>query len=507
MKRALISVSDKTGVVGIAKELSELGIEIISTGGTFKLLKDAGIPVLPIEEVTHFPEMLEGRVKTLHPMIHGGLLFKRNDKNHVNAINNHDIQPIDFVIVNLYPFVETIKKEGCSFEHAVENIDIGGPSMLRSAAKNHTDVTVICDLKDAKEMIRQLKEEGETSLDFRRYCAAKVFRLTAAYDAMIAEYLTEEEFPERITHTYTKVGDLRYGENPHQKAAFYQTVFQEPNSLSLCDQLQGKELSYNNIQDANAALAILSEFDAPCCVAVKHTNPCGVAIANDHVSAWQKAYNADPISIFGGIVAFNGEVNETIALGLSELFLEVILAPKYSLKALEILSFKKNVRVLVTDEHFDRPYDMTCARVSGGLLVQTTDMVELDKEDCKVVCGSVADSDWDDLLFGEKVCKHVKSNAIVLVKDGMTVGIGGGQSNRVGAAKIALEQAGEKAIGAIMASDAFFPMPDTVELAVQYKIKAIIQPGGSIKDDLSIEACKKHNIAMVLTGVRHFKHG
>ncbi|PKM64208.1 MAG: bifunctional phosphoribosylaminoimidazolecarboxamide formyltransferase/inosine monophosphate cyclohydrolase, partial [Firmicutes bacterium HGW-Firmicutes-20] len=250
MKRALISVSDKTGIISLAKELSELGIEIISTGGTYKLIKDAGISVLPIEEVTHFPEMLDGRVKTLHPMIHGGLLFKRNDKNHVDAIKNHDIKPIDFVIVNLYPFVETIKKEGCTFDHAVENIDIGGPSMLRSAAKNHADVTVICDLKDAKEMIRQLKEEGETSLDFRRYLAAKVFRLTAAYDAMIAQYLTEEEFPERITHTYTKVGDLRYGENPHQKAAFYQTVFQEPNSLSLCDQLQGKELSFNNIQDA-----------------------------------------------------------------------------------------------------------------------------------------------------------------------------------------------------------------------------------------------------------------
>jgi phosphoribosylaminoimidazolecarboxamide formyltransferase / IMP cyclohydrolase len=356
-------------------------------------------------------------------------------------------------------------------------------------------------------MIRQLKEEGETSLDFRRFLAAKVFRLTAAYDAMIAEYLTEEDFPERITHTYTKVADLRYGENPHQKAAFYKTNLSEPNSLSACDQLQGKELSYNNIQDANAALAILSEFDAPCCVAVKHTNPCGVATAENLVLAWQKAYQADPVSIFGGIVAFNGEVNEAIAQGLSELFLEVILAPKFTLKALEILSLKKNVRVLVTSDDFDRPYSMTCARVSGGLLVQTTDMVELDKEDCKVVCGNVNDSDWDDLLFGEKVCKHVKSNAIVLVKDGMTVGIGGGQSNRVGAAKIALEQAGDKARGAILASDAFFPMPDTVELAAQYGVKAIIQPGGSIKDELSIDACKKHNIAMVLTGVRHFKHG
>lgn len=507
MRRALISVSDKTGIISLAKELIELGIELVSTGGTYKLLSDEGIPVLPIEEVTHFPEMLDGRVKTLHPMIHGGLLFRRNDKNHVDAIKNHDIKPIDFVIVNLYPFVETIKKEGCTFDHAVENIDIGGPSMLRSAAKNHADVTVICDLKDAKEMIRQLKEDGETSLDFRRYLAAKVFRLTAAYDAMIAEYLTEEEFPERITHTYTKVADLRYGENPHQKAAFYKTNLQEPNSLAVCDQLQGKELSYNNIQDANAALAILSEFDVPCCVAVKHTNPCGVATAENLVTAWQKAYQADPVSIFGGIVAFNGEVNEEIAQGLSELFLEVILAPKFSLKALEILSLKKNVRVLVTSDDFDRPYSMTCARVSGGLLVQTTDMAELDKEDCKVVCGRVSDADWNDLLFGEKVCKHVKSNAIVIVKDGMTVGIGGGQSNRVGAAKIALEQAGDKARGAILASDAFFPMPDTVELASQFGVKAIIQPGGSIKDELSMEACKKHNIVMVLTGVRHFKHG
>jgi phosphoribosylaminoimidazolecarboxamide formyltransferase / IMP cyclohydrolase len=507
MRRALISVSDKTGIISLAKELIELGIELVSTGGTYKLLSDEGISVLPIEEVTHFPEMLDGRVKTLHPMIHGGLLFRRNDKNHVDEIKNHDIKPIDFVIVNLYPFVETIKKEGCTFDHAVENIDIGGPSMLRSAAKNHEDVTVVCDLKDAGEMIRQLKEEGETSLDFRRFLAAKVFRLTAAYDAMIAEYLTEEDFPERITHTYTKVADLRYGENPHQKAAFYKTNLSEPNSLSACDQLQGKELSYNNIQDANAALTILSEFDAPCCVAVKHTNPCGVGLADNLVTAWQKAYQADPVSIFGGIVAFNGEVNEAIAQGLSELFLEVILAPKFTLKALEILSLKKNVRVLVTSDDFDRPYSMTCARVSGGLLVQTTDTIELDKEDCKVVCGRVSDFDWNDLLFGEKVCKHVKSNAIVLVKDGMTVGIGGGQSNRVGAAKIALEQAGDKARGAILASDAFFPMPDTVELAAQYGVKAIIQPGGSIKDELSIEACKKHKIAMVLTGVRHFKHG
>ena len=507
MRRALISVSDKTGIVNLAKELAELGIELISTGGTYKLLIEAGVDVLPIEEVTHFEEMLDGRVKTLHPMIHGGLLFRRNDKNHVESIKKHNISPIDFVIVNLYPFVETIKKEDCSFEHAIENIDIGGPSMLRSAAKNHADVTVICDLSDTQEMIRQLKEDGETSLDFRRFLAAKVFRLTAAYDAMIAEYLTEDDFPERITHTYTKVADLRYGENPHQLAAFYKTNLIEPNSLSGCNQLQGKELSYNNIQDANAALAILNEFDTPCCVAVKHTNPCGVAIAENLLLAWQKAYQADPISIFGGIVAFNGEVDATIAKGLSELFLEVILAPKYSSEALEILGTKKNVRVLLTDDHFDRPYSMTCARVSGGLLVQTTDIVELDKEDCKVVCGSVNDSDWNDLLFGEKVCKHVKSNAIVLVKDGMTVGIGGGQSNRVGAAKIALEQAGDKARGAILASDAFFPMPDTVELAAQYGVKAIIQPGGSIKDELSVDSCKKHKIAMVLTGVRHFKHG
>ena len=507
MRRALISVSDKTGIVNLAKELAELGIELISTGGTYKLLTEAGVDVLPIEEITHFEEMLDGRVKTLHPMIHGGLLFRRNDKNHVESIKKHNISPIDFVIVNLYPFVETIKKEDCSFEHAIENIDIGGPSMLRSAAKNHADVTVICDLSDTQEMIRQLKEDGETSLDFRRFLAAKVFRLTAAYDAMIAEYLTEDDFPERITHTYTKVADLRYGENPHQLAAFYKTNLIEPNSLSGCNQLQGKELSYNNIQDANAALAILNEFDTPCCVAVKHTNPCGVAIAENLLLAWQKAYQADPISIFGGIVAFNGEVDATVAKGLSELFLEVILAPKYSSEALEILGTKKNVRVLLTDDHFDRPYSMTCARVSGGLLVQTTDIVELDKEDCKVVCGSVNDSDWNDLLFGEKVCKHVKSNAIVLVKDGMTVGIGGGQSNRVGAAKIALEQAGDKSKGAVLASDAFFPMPDTVELAAQYGVKAIIQPGGSIKDELSVDSCKKHKIAMVLTGVRHFKHG
>ena len=507
MRRALISVSDKRGIVEIARELSELNIELISTGGTLKTLKEAGIPVIAIEEVTHFPEMLDGRVKTLHPAIHGGLLFKRNDENHKEAIIAHDILPIDIVIVNLYPFAQTIKKEDCTFEHAIENIDIGGPSMLRSAAKNHADVTVICDLSDAKEMIVQLQDKGDTSLEFRRQMAAKVFRLTAAYDAMIAQYLTEEDFPEQITHTYTKVADLRYGENPHQSAAFYRTAFREPDSLADCDQLQGKALSYNNIQDASAALAILREFDQPCCVAVKHTNPCGVGIADTLDVAWHKAYTADPVSIFGGIVAFNGEVNEAIAQGLSELFLEVILAPKFSLKALEILSNKKNVRVLVTEPTFEKSFDMTCARVSGGLLVQTTDNMVTKKENCQIVCGEVDSDTWNDLLIGEKVCKHVKSNAIVLVKDGMTVGIGAGQSNRVGAANIACQQAGEKANGAIMASDAFFPMPDTVELAAQFKIKAIIQPGGSIKDDLSIEACKKHDIAMVLTGIRHFKHG
>lgn len=507
MKRALISVSNKAKLTQLGKQLVAHGFEIISTGGTFTYLTNEGIKVTSIEEITHFPQMLDGRVKTLHPNIHAGILYKRDQLEHQETISKHHIASIDLVIVNLYPFEETIRDMNSSFEDAIENIDIGGPAMLRSAAKNYKDVTVICDPNDYDELVAQISFNQTTTLDFRRAMATKVFQHTAAYDALIAQYLTTDLFPSILTQSYKKVMDLRYGENPHQKAAFYQDIIPESNSIASARQLQGKTLSYNNIQDANAALTILSEFKDPCCVVVKHTNPCGVGLSLTMYDAWKKAYDADPISIFGGIVAFNEEVSEDIANELSQIFLEVILAPSFSSGALNILSLKKNVRLLQTYTTSNQNMVMTSSRVSGGLLVQTIDNFEVDFHACDVVVGTIDDETWNDCLFAMKVCKHVKSNAIVIAKDGKTIGIGGGQSNRVGAAKIALEQSHSQARGAVLASDAFFPMPDTVELAATYGIKTIIQPGGSIKDQLCIDACEKHGINMVFTGIRHFKHG
>ncbi len=509
-KRALLSVSDKTGLVELAQVLVDHGIELISTGGTKKTLQEAGLLVLGIEEVTGFPEMLDGRVKTLHPLVHGGLLFKRHDPSHLQQIQSAHIQPIDFVIVNLYPFQKTIEKADCTIEEAIENIDIGGPSMLRSAAKNHQDVTVICDPKDYASLISQLSEKGETDFTFRQAMAAKVYRSTAAYDALIAQYmnaLVNIEFPERLTETYVLNQTLRYGENPHQKAAFYVTPFEERDSLSAAIQLHGKELSYNNIQDGAAALQLLSEFDQPAVIALKHTNPCGVGISSDLYHSWRKAFEADTTSIFGGVVAFNREVDGQIAKELSEIFLEIILAPSYTDEALNILTQKKNIRVMKTSDQNSRPYLKTSVRVAGGLLTQDTDKHSSSETQLKTVTiKHPSSSEISDALFGEKVVKHVKSNAIVIVKDGQTLGIGAGQMNRVGAAEIALKQAGEKAIGATLASDAFFPMNDTVALAAQYGITCIIQPGGSIKDQDSITACDEANIAMIFTGERHFKH-
>jgi phosphoribosylaminoimidazolecarboxamide formyltransferase/IMP cyclohydrolase len=484
-----------------------LGYEIISTGGTYQALHQAGIAVTSIEDVTHFPEMLDGRVKTLHPMIHGGILAKRDNLAHTTKLIEHNIQPIDVVIVNLYPFEATIKKANVSFEEIIENIDIGGPTMLRSAAKNYHDVCVVCDVNDYDELIEECTNSEGPSLSFKRKLANKVFQTTASYDALIASVLSEEDFPSTLTQTYTKVMDCRYGENPHQKAAFYKTILSEPNSVANTTQLQGKVLSFNNIQDANAALALLSEFEEACCVALKHTNPCGVGVAQSIEQAWTKAYEADKVSIFGGIVVFNREVTQTVAQGLIDLFLEVVCAPSFSKEALELLAKKPNVRVLVTQEHYEKAYTLTSTRVAGGMLVQSVDDAKLKREECTIVSGQLDQSTWDDCIFAMKVCKHLKSNAIVIAKDGQTLGVGGGQSNRVGAAKIALEQAQSLSQGAVLASDAFFPMPDTVELAASYGIKAIIQPGGSIKDHLSIEVCQKEGIAMVFTHIRHFKHG
>ena len=512
IKRALISVSDKTGIVEFARELESLGVEIISTGGTKNLLKEAGIKVIGISEVTGFPEILDGRVKTLHPRIHSGLLAVRDSEAHQAQLQEHNIQPIDLVVVNLYPFAQTIAKPDVTYIDAIENIDIGGPSMLRAAAKNHAYLTVLVDQSDYAEVLEQMKlNKGEVSEETRRRLAAKVFRHTAAYDSLIAQYLSEqleEATPEKLSITFEKVQDLRYGENPHQKAAFYRLPLHIPGTIAHAEQLHGKELSYNNINDADAALAIVKEFTEPAVVAVKHTNPCGVGIGSSIEEAYDKAYSADPVSIFGGIIAANRVIDRPTSLKMSELFLEIIMAPDFTADALEVLTQKKNLRLLKLGElKLETTTHLRYQSVAGGLLVQDQDIKALNKEEVQVVTDREPTSEeWEQLLFAWKVVKHVKSNAIVLAKDSQTVGVGAGQMNRVGSAKIAIEQAGEKSQGSVLASDAFFPMPDTLEEAAKAGVTAIIQPGGSIKDQDSIDAANKHGITMVFTGVRHFKH-
>lgn len=510
MKRALISVSDKTGLVDFAKGLVDAGYEIISTGGTRKALGDAGVETISISDVTGFPEIMDGRVKTLHPNVHGALLCVRDNPDHVRQINELGIQYIDLVCVNLYPFKETVQKEGVTHEEIIENIDIGGPSMLRSASKNYRYIPVICDPNDYAKVLEEIRTNGETTLETREHLAAKVFRHTARYDAMIADYLTKkcgDQFPESMTITFDKVQDLRYGENPHQKAAFYKGM-KPQYSLANAKQLHGKELSYNNIQDGNAAIEVLKDFEGKkAAVGLKHMNPCGVGVGATINEAWDKAYDSDPISIFGGIVALNDVVDEELANKLSKIFLEIIIAPGFEPEALEILTQKKNIRLLELDTTLEPNNTLKYTNVNDGLLVQDMDNHKLKVED--LTCPTdrkPTEAELEQLLFGWNIVKHVKSNAIVLVKDNQTIGVGAGQMNRVGAAKIAIEQAGEKAKGSVMASDAFFPMPDTVEEAVKAGVTAIIQPGGSIKDNLSIEECNKNGIAMVFTGVRHFKH-
>lgn len=509
-KRALISVSDKSGVLEFAKELVALGYEVLSTGGTKKHLQDNGIPVTSVDEVTKFPEILGGRVKTLNPMIHGGLLAKYDDAEHQAQMKEHGIEPIEIVCVNLYPFVETISKPDVTFEDAIENIDIGGPTMLRSAAKNQQYVTVIVDANDYEGVLAELKDAGQTTLQTRRRLAAKVFRHTAAYDSYISNYLSAElgeEFPEQMTLTYELKQTLRYGENPHQKAAFYQKRLASDFSVAYAEQLHGKELSYNNIQDANAALQIIKEFKQPAAVAVKHMNPCGVGTGETIAEAFNKAYEADATSIFGGIVALNREVDAKTAEQLASIFLEIIIAPSFSKEAIELLTVKKNIRLLTIsfDQHTQDAFNTVS--VEGGLLVQEPDRYGFDEADIQVVTDrQPTEEEWAAMRLGWSVVKHVKSNAIVITDEQMTLGIGAGQMNRVGSAKIALEQAGEKAVGAALASDAFFPMPDTVEAAIEAGITAIIHPGGSKRDQESIDAANKAGITMVLTGVRHFKH-
>ena len=506
--RALVSVSDKTNLVEFVSGLVELGYEIISTGGTKKALENAGIKTIGISDVTGFPEIMDGRVKTLHPKVHGALLCVRENPDHVAQIKDLGIEYIDLVCVNLYPFKETVQKPGVSHEDVIENIDIGGPSMLRSASKNYQSIPVVVDPNDYAKVLDELKNGG-TTLETREALAAKVFRHTASYDAMIADYLTKktgEKYPEKLTITFDKVQDLRYGENPHQSAAFYKGM-KADYSIANAKQLHGKELSYNNIQDGNAGIEILKEFNQTAVVALKHTNPCGVGLGATLEEAWDKAYEADPVSIFGGIVAMNEVVNKAVAEKMSKIFLEIIIAPGFDDDAFEILTQKKNIRLMTLDTTLNVNNTVKYTNVNDGLLVQDVDNHVLNKEDLTVATKRVpTDAEMEQLLFAWNVVKHVKSNAIVLVKDNMTVGVGAGQMNRVGAAKIAIEQAGEKSVGSVMGSDAFFPMPDTVEAAIAAGVSAIIQPGGSVKDQLSIDACDEAGIAMVFTSVRHFKH-
>ncbi|MCP8969837.1 bifunctional phosphoribosylaminoimidazolecarboxamide formyltransferase/IMP cyclohydrolase [Ectobacillus ponti] len=509
-KRALVSVSNKEGIVEFVKGLIEQGVEVISTGGTKKLLQENGLQVIGISEVTGFPEIMDGRVKTLHPSIHGGLLAVRDNETHMAQAEELGIQPIDFVVVNLYPFKETVSKPDVTFADAIENIDIGGPTMIRSAAKNHAYVTVVVDPADYGTVLAELQESGDVSQEQKRRLAAKVFRHTAAYDALISEYLTKqvgEESPETVTVTFEKKQDLRYGENPHQKASFYKSPFAAASSIAYAQQLHGKELSYNNINDADAALGIVKEFTEPAVVAVKHMNPCGVGVGETIGEAYARAYAADPVSIFGGIVAANREIDKATAEKLHEVFLEIVIAPSFTAEALEVLQSKKNLRLLTVDIEKAAAASKKLTSVQGGLLVQEEDVLSL--EDANVTIPTKrqpTEQEWEDLKLAWKVVKHVKSNAIVLAKDNMTVGVGAGQMNRVGAANIAIAQAGEKAQGAALGSDAFFPMDDTVEAAAKAGVTAIIQPGGSIRDEDSIKKADEYGITMVFTGVRHFKH-
>ena len=508
--RALISVSDKTGVVEFAQQLRSLGWEIIATGGTMKLLRDSNVEVINISDVTGFPEICDGRVKTLHPKVHGGLLARRDDESHLQALKDNGIEFIDMVCVNLYPFRQTIAKPDVTMEDAIENIDIGGPSMLRSAAKNYKDVTVVCDPADYATIIEEIKEGGNTTVGTRLQLSAKAYTHTAEYDSMIATYMRKAAgLNEKLFLEFDLVQGLRYGENPHQQAKFYGSADSGSYSLVNARQLNGKELSYNNIQDANAALCIVREFDEPFCVGLKHMNPCGAAIGTDVVDAWTKAYEADKVSIFGGIVAVNREVTREAAELMKPVFLEIIMAPSFSEGALEVLCTKKNLRLLQVDMTKDERVVNQYVSVNGGLLVQDLDKstAEVTADMCVTETKPTADQ-VVDLNFGWRIVKHVKSNAIVVVKDGKTVGVGAGQMNRVGSAEIALKQAAAAGYteGLVLASDGFFPFDDTVTLASQYGVTAIVQPGGSVRDEDSVKKANEYGITMLCTGMRHFKH-
>jgi len=516
VKRALISVSDKNGILEFAKNLGEFDVEILSTGGTAKLLAENGVAVTEVADYTGYPEMLDGRVKTLHPKIHGGLLGQRENDAHVKKMKEHGIEPIDMVVVNLYPFEETIAKEGCSFEDAIENIDIGGPTMLRSAAKNHRDVSVIVDAADYNKVISEMKKDGgKVSYDTNFYLAKKVFQHTSAYDGAITNYLTalngdeKNEYPDVLTLQYRKVQDMRYGENPHQTAAFYKEGDIEEPCVANALQLQGKELSFNNIADLNSAIEIAKEFSEPVSVIIKHNNPCGVALADGHlVEAYRKARDCDPVSAFGGVLGFNRIVDVETAREIASTFVEAVIAPGYDDEALEVFKEKKNLRLLqipLLSPFHQVGYDLK--KVTGGLLVQSRDTAKINIDELKVVSKrKPTDEELKALDFAWKVCKHVKSNAIIYAHGDRTVGVGAGQMSRVDSSKIAVSKAQSPVKGTVMASDAFFPFRDGIDAAAEAGATAVIQPGGSIRDEEIIAAADEHDMAMVFTGIRHFKH-
>jgi phosphoribosylaminoimidazolecarboxamide formyltransferase/IMP cyclohydrolase len=514
--RALLSVSDKSGIVELARELAQLGVQILSTGGTAKLLEKEGIAATEVSAHTGFPEMLDGRVKTLHPRIHGGLLARRDDPAHVEAIRKAGIPPIDLLVVNLYPFEATVADPDCRLDDAIENIDIGGPAMLRAAAKNHSGVAVLVDPADYRKVIDELKAKGWVSDATRFELARKVFAHTAAYDGAIADYLfsldekkNRREYPDVLTLQFAKLQDLRYGENPHQSAAFYRDRRPAEGALARYRQVQGKELSYNNIADSDAAWECVKSFSEPACVIVKHANPCGVATGDSLAGAYEKAFKTDPVSAFGGILAFNRALDRVTAEAIGRQFAEVVIAPRVEPEALKELSKKANVRVLeVPLSRESQRHDFK--RVGGGVLVQTSDVLELKKGELKVPTRKQpTEAQWSDLLFAWRVAKFVKSNAIVYCRDGMTLGVGAGQMSRVDSARIAAikaQAAGLPLAGSAVASDAFFPFRDGLDVVIEAGAAAVIQPGGSVRDAEVITAADERGVAMVFTGIRHFRH-
>lgn len=520
IQSALISVSDKTGLVEFAKELAAMNVSILSTGGTAELLKKNGIAVTEVADYTGFPEMMDGRVKTLHPKVHGGILARRDMASHIDAIAKHGINTIDMVVVNLYPFQQTVAKEDCTLEDAIENIDIGGPAMLRSAAKNYKDVAVVCDPADYADIIAEMKKnDGSLSTDTKFELSKKTFSHTAQYDGAIANYMSSlkadkkhqnrKAYPEILNLQFEKVQDMRYGENPHQSAAFYREKDIEPGTLASYRQLQGKELSYNNISDADAAWECVKNFDEPACVIIKHANPCGVAVGKDLLDAYQKALQTDPEAAFGGIIAFNGELDARTSEEVSKLFVEVLIAPSFTEEAKGIFNRKKNLRLLeISLGKNTNAFDMK--RVGGGLLVQSPDIVDVIATDLKIVTKQQpTPQQMADMLFASKVVKFVKSNAIVFCGNGMALGIGAGQMSRVDAARTATmkaENAGLSLKGSVVASDAFIPFRDGLDIVANAGATAVIQPGGSVRDPEVIAAADEHGIAMVFTSIRHFRH-